>query len=60
MGEDTGTLKLISDSRLKELFGGEKELESTKMVVSNILVDRFGTSHLKHSQLTFLSPLYTV
>ena len=40
------SVKLMSDSRLKTLLRGENVFESSKMVVSKMLVDRFGTSSL--------------
>ena len=49
----------MSDSGLITLLRGENELDTSKMVVSKMLVDKLGTPHLKHSQLTLLSPLYT-
>ena len=41
-GVALGKVKLKLDSRLKALLRGENELESSKVVVSKILVDRFG------------------
>ena len=49
----------MSDFGLKALLRGDNEFESSKMVVSIILVYRFGMPHLKKSQLILLSPLYT-
>ena len=49
----------MSDSGLITLLRGENEFDTSKMVVSKMLVDKLGTPHLKHSQLTLLSPLYT-
>ena len=54
-----GKLKLLSDSGLITLLRGEKKFETSKIVVSKMLVYRLGSPHLKHSQLTLLSPLYT-
>ena len=49
----------MSDSGLIMLPRGENEFDTSKMMVSKMLVDKLGTPHLKHSQLTLLSPLYT-
>ena len=51
-----GKLKLMSDSWLVVSLSGENEFDSPKIVVLNKLVDKFCTPHLKHSELTFLSP----
>ena len=58
MGDDDafGKLKLMSEFGLVVSLSGEKEFDSSKIVVLNKLDDKFGTLHLKHSQLTFLSP----
>ena len=48
MGDDVafGKLKLMSDSGLVVSLSGENEFDSSKIVVSNKLVDKFGTPHL--------------